>query len=439
MSMVHFSFFVLILISVIVLLPILVGIYVYRDAKSRGMNAAMWTLIAILVPSLIGFIIYLLVRGSYSNMRCPQCDTTVTDQYAVCPQCGAKLRPSCPNCSTPVEPGWKVCPMCTHPLSTVQSEILTPIRPKDRGIWKILIAIVLVPVILIFALGISFSAVSSGGSSTLMVLPSEDYYNDQEIPDSTKEYVRNWVAGLPDEENTAYVLCYGWEYMEGSDKRDYLYLIYIPDYGCANLIGHGYEQGLFGSTFVLDLSGGRTQDGFYSTAVNAGKKSPPEIKVTINGQKLKVKLEMVEFNPTPYVIASESDYSMLTNASGDLYIEVLEKEMQPDLVAITKVVDGEEITSVEHTEPDFLLNTVVGIHELEYLEENPSALSGYEFENYFQISVHYSDTTGERYYEDQSDYYAVSDGAAYYLMELATDHVYPITEEEYILLESLFE
>ena len=72
MSMVHFSFFVLILISVIVLLPILVGIYVFRDAKSRGMNAAMWTLIAILVPSLIGFIIYLLVRGSYSNRRCPQ-------------------------------------------------------------------------------------------------------------------------------------------------------------------------------------------------------------------------------------------------------------------------------------------------------------------------------------------------------------------------------
>ena len=56
------------LMIIVALLPLLIGVYVYRDAKRRGMNAALWTLIAILAPSLIGFIIYLLVRGNYSNL-----------------------------------------------------------------------------------------------------------------------------------------------------------------------------------------------------------------------------------------------------------------------------------------------------------------------------------------------------------------------------------
>ena len=75
------------LMIIVALLPLLIGVYVYRDAKRRGMNAALWTLIAILAPSLIGFIIYLLVRGNYSNLKCPSCAATVTDQYVECPKC----------------------------------------------------------------------------------------------------------------------------------------------------------------------------------------------------------------------------------------------------------------------------------------------------------------------------------------------------------------
>ena len=95
------------LMIIVALLPLLIGVYVYRDAKRRGMNAALWTLIAILAPSLIGFIIYLLVRGNYSNLKCPRCAATVTEQYVVCPKCGAKLKPSCPNCSALV--GSEMC------------------------------------------------------------------------------------------------------------------------------------------------------------------------------------------------------------------------------------------------------------------------------------------------------------------------------------------
>ena len=431
---------VLIPIMILVLtIPVLVGVYVYRDAKRRGMNAALWTLVAVLAPSLIGFIIYLLVRGSYSDLRCPRCDSRVNDSYVVCPRCGAKLRPGCPNCGTAVESDWKVCPKCAQPLPTMQDDIVSPIRPKDKSLWKILVAIILIPLLLIFVAGISFSAVSSGGSSSLMVLPFDQYYNDQEIPDSTKEYVQNWVEGLPKEDNTAYALCYGWDYMDGSDKRDYLYLIYIPGHGCANENGFGYQQGLFSSSFKLDLVGSSTEDGFYSTAVNAGKKAAPKLKITVDGVKYDVKMEMIDFNPTPYIIASESDYSTLTNAAGDLYVEAMEKEMKPDLVTITKVTDNNEVSQVTYSESDLLLNVVVGIHELEHLEETPASLDGYEYTDYFLISVHYSDTTGEAHYEDQSDYHVVTDGEKYYLLELANDFVYEITEKSYVLLNSLFE
>ena len=427
------------IIILVLTVPVLVGVYVYRDAARRGMNAALWTLVAVLAPSLIGFIIYLLVRGSYSDLKCPRCNTRVNETFVVCPGCGARLRPGCPNCGTASEPDWKVCPKCAQPLPLMRDDLILPVRPKDKALWKILAAIILVPLLLIMAVGFCFSAVSSGGSSSLMVTPFDMYYEDQEIPESTKEYVRNWVEGLPDEENTAYALCYAWEYMSGSDNRDYLYLIYIPGYGCADENGFGYEQGLLGNAFMLDLVGGGGEEGFYSTAVTAGKKNPPKLKITVDGVMLKIKMEMVEFNPTPYTIASESDYSTLTNASGDLYVESLEKEMKPDFVTIIKFIDGKETAQVDHTEPDYLLHLVVGIHELEYLEETPESLVGYDYSDYFHIHVHYSDTTGEVFYEDESDYHVVASDDGYYIIELLTDLIYPISEKDYLELESLFE
>ena len=71
MSTAFAAFNLLIFASVFAFLPLVIGVYVYRDAKRRNMNAPLWTIIAILAPSLIGFIIYLLVRGNYSNLKCP--------------------------------------------------------------------------------------------------------------------------------------------------------------------------------------------------------------------------------------------------------------------------------------------------------------------------------------------------------------------------------
>ena len=411
---------VFMLMIIVALLPLLIGVYVYRDAKRRGMNAALWTLIAILAPSLIGFIIYLLVRGNYSNLKCPRCDTTVTEQYVVCPKCGAKLKPSCPNCSAPVEPDWTVCPKCAQPLPTVQEDIITPIQPKDKTLWKILAAIIIIPVVLLLVLGISFSAATGGGSSSMREVSFDEYYADQEVPENTKEYVRAWLDEIypaPDL-NHAYALMYEktYEPARSDGRNDYYYLIYIPGGGNAGRRGFGYSSGLFSDSLKLELSELGSQDGLYCMATTS-KKGGPKLKVTVDGRKLDAVVTEVDFNPTLFTIASEYDYNTLTNAAGDLYIEEMEKEMKPVLSVITMVENGQETAAGEFDTSDFLFNTVVGIHELQYLDEFPSSLENYQLSDYFTLAVNYADTTGEAHYEDTSDYLIVEAESAWYLIE----------------------
>lgn len=326
MSKIVVAFPLFILMIIVALLPLLIGVYVYRDAKRRGMNAALWTLIAILAPSLIGFIIYLLVRGNYSNLKCPRCDTTVTEQFVVCPKCGAKLKPSCPYCSTPVEPDWTVCPKCAQPLPNVKEDIVTPVQPKDKTLWKILAAIIIIPVVLLLVLGLSFSAVSGGGASSLREVSFDEYYADQEIPENTKEYVREWLGGLETRTDHVYALRYTHHIDPESKTKDYYYLIYVPGGGDVDRRGFGYSTGLFSTTFKLELEGSKNYDGLYC-AMTTSKKAAPQLRVTLDGKRLEDEITVVDFNPTLYTIASESDYSSLKAASGELYVESEEREM----------------------------------------------------------------------------------------------------------------
>lgn len=443
------------LMIIVVMLPLLIGVYVYRDAKRRGMNAALWTLIAILAPSLIGFIIYLLVRGNYSNLKCPRCDATVTEQYVVCPKCGAKLKPSCPTCSTPVEPDWTVCPRCAQPLPEMQNDIVMPVRPKDKTLWKILAAIVIIPVVLILVLGLSFSAVSGGGSSSMRETTFDEYYADQEIPESTKEYVREWLEGLELRSDHVYALRYTHHIDPESKTKDYYYLIYVPGGGDVDRRGFGHSTDLFSSTFKLELEGSKNHDGLYC-AMTTSKKAAPQLRVTLDGKRLEDEITVVDFNPTLYTIASESDYSTLTSAAGDLYVEQLEKEMEPELATFAKYVDGQQYGVAEFDTPDFLLNTVAGIHELHYLEEAPAFLQGHELQEFYSIDILYVDDTGEAHYEDNCSYLIVEATGSYYLLEIGPNSVieklleegqitskddvlaYEITEDDYAALGKLF-
>jgi hypothetical protein len=93
---------------------ILLAGYVYRDAKRRGMNATLWTILCLLlVPAyfVVGFIIYFLVREPLPY-PCPKCGATVGPRFNFCANCQYDLHPSCPNCKREVVETDRFCPHC---------------------------------------------------------------------------------------------------------------------------------------------------------------------------------------------------------------------------------------------------------------------------------------------------------------------------------------
>ena len=227
-------FFLIILVPLLFGIPILVSIYVYRDAARRGMNAVLWMLVALLAPSLLGFIIYLLVRNNYSDLKCPVCDTPVQESFVVCPNCRTKLRPTCDVCSAPVQTGWKVCPHCGSQLSEYSGDITPPARKKDNTLWKILIAIIAIPVLLIGLMITAAAAFSfSGGTSTshtssFASMTVEEYLENSE----QREDIENWISSCNNRKSTkpiAHILQYNVPKENPENQlMQVQYLIYIP-------------------------------------------------------------------------------------------------------------------------------------------------------------------------------------------------------------------
>ncbi len=108
--------------------------YVNRDAKRRGMNSALWTLLVIvLLPAwtFIGFLIYFLMREPLPY-DCPQCGSSVGARFNFCPNCKCNLHPSCPNCKHEVVETDKFCPYCAHELGAAPpSAVELPAVPNS--------------------------------------------------------------------------------------------------------------------------------------------------------------------------------------------------------------------------------------------------------------------------------------------------------------------
>jgi hypothetical protein len=93
--------------------------YVNHDAKRRGMNSALWTLLVIiLLPAYVatGFIIYFLMREPLPY-SCPECGATVSARFNFCPRCKCNLRPTCPQCKREVSEADHYCPHCAYELA----------------------------------------------------------------------------------------------------------------------------------------------------------------------------------------------------------------------------------------------------------------------------------------------------------------------------------
>lgn len=90
--------------------------YVRRDARRRGMSANLWTLLVIVVPNAIGFILYFLLRQPL-RLPCPACGSSAPTGSQFCPSCGARLRAGCPACGRVVDEGALYCSNCGRSLA----------------------------------------------------------------------------------------------------------------------------------------------------------------------------------------------------------------------------------------------------------------------------------------------------------------------------------
>ena len=211
----------LLLLLIFAVIPVLLGVYVYRDAKSRGMDAVLWTIIAVLVPSLIGFIVYLVVRGNHAFLQCPQCSAPVNEAYAVCPRCGAPLKGRCPRCGYAVEPDWRVCAHCAAPLEGV-THPAPPVRRKDKTLKYVLIFAVALPLLLCLAMVIGLAAYTMSAPSGGMSMSATDQIDKLDLQGNPA--VTDWLAACDAKEDGLYALHY--DTREGEGRRGG-YLLYL--------------------------------------------------------------------------------------------------------------------------------------------------------------------------------------------------------------------
>lgn len=258
----------LIIVPFFICVPLLLGIFVYRDAKSRGMNALLWALIAALCPSFVGLIAYLLVRGSYSNWKCPRCGGSVRETYTACPQCGAKLKASCRHCGGAIERDWQVCPHCAAPLDWEDRDFTPPVKPQEKGIGKIILLVILVPLLLLGLLVMAFSVSGSAGATHTAHFGEEDSLR---LRSSLRPVHDDWLTQCDNTSGTIQVLT---SCEEEGDQARWTYLIYLP---CAveDSIATGVESGLFGKpTLTVEYTDGGELTGLFVSMTTWGEKEP---------------------------------------------------------------------------------------------------------------------------------------------------------------------
>ncbi|NLK39330.1 MAG: zinc ribbon domain-containing protein [Clostridiales bacterium] len=262
-------------------IPIMIGVFVYRDAKSRGMNAPLWTLVALVAPGFIGLIIYLIIRSEHSALFCPSCSFRVSENFSVCPNCGRSLKYKCQNCNTPLESGWKICPSCSEPIleSAIAEMSARPVAKKDKGIGKLLILIILIPLLLcgLLLIPLFLYRANISENSHISNLSKIENINIQEF--EGKPWVTDWLDECSSFGSGVYVLSY--EDTVDSRKRT-SFLIYRTDIETETelSVSHG---GTSTSKLTLSYSDGSRPNNlpYHLTFIEFVGKKHVELKIKI--------------------------------------------------------------------------------------------------------------------------------------------------------------
>lgn len=139
---------ILLFIIYLAALPTIVGMYVYRNARSNGMNSKKWSILSALLPCFSGFIIYLLVRRNVQSVECHNCGTPVEESTTICPGCLNKLRPICDSCQYPIKDDWGVCPKCGSQITGQNPADGYVVARKDPSGWLVIVSLILIPLMI---------------------------------------------------------------------------------------------------------------------------------------------------------------------------------------------------------------------------------------------------------------------------------------------------
>ena len=96
---------------------VLASLWVYRDAKRRGLQAGLWALITLFCGYFVGLILYLAVGRKQERIRCPHCGGDNLSPAAFCSSCGQAIERKEPE-KKPKSPLLVACIACI-PLAFV--------------------------------------------------------------------------------------------------------------------------------------------------------------------------------------------------------------------------------------------------------------------------------------------------------------------------------
>ena len=287
-------------ILLVVIFPLIccvvIGIFVYRDASKRRMNKVLWALVAALTPAFVGLIIYLIVRESGSGLQCPGCGEPVTPQYAVCPQCGFRLRENCPQCGAAVEAGWKLCPQCAAPLPQTSA----PVKKERSSLSRMLLTIIAVFLVLAVLLAVVGLITFGSGSGSINTI-----YNYAPSSPQVEEWLEQCRQQDPD---GVYALRYQ---RKDGDILETQYLIYRPAAEHDTDISTSQSSSIFGAAVEVGYFSSTSPDssGYSLLQITTRGNRYMGLKVQLDGTDLPVQVSESSEPLAPFVLKSSSENS----------------------------------------------------------------------------------------------------------------------------------
>jgi len=293
-----------------IFIPVMIGIYVYRDANTRGMNAPLWTLIAVLAPTFIGLIIYLIVRTDHTTFQCPKCNQAL-------------------------ESSWEICPKCGEPVPE-DIKVSQVIGQKDKGLGKLLLAVILIPLLIVILLIVglfSFRTTNYGSIGSVDGMRIEDFADNKVVAD--------WLDKSDAQGNGIYVLAHQ-EATASNSSTKYSYIFYRKGLtSSVDVAVDGTPNGLFTNselTIKYTDTGTITTSNYDIYQVDYFTSDSPKLVVYVNGHKA----DFIQTTTNEPILSN--DQLPLNNDAGKLF--ELRIEYLGDNSGVIRLIDATGLSQV---------------------------------------------------------------------------------------------